>query len=152
MAKLKNGGWVLVADGEKALFLVNDGDDAHLDLRVIRKDEQDNPPTREQAANRPGRVYGSASPNVSALDDTDWHQLAKERFAGDLADLLYSRAHAGRFDQLVIVAAPQILGVLRASLHSVVTDKILAEVPKHLTNQPLDNIEKQVAAAVADAA
>jgi protein required for attachment to host cells len=150
MTKLKHGGWVLVADGEKALFLVNDGDETDLNLRVIRKDEQDNPPTREQGANRPGRVHGSASPNVSAFDDTDWHDLAKERFAADLADLLYSRAHAGRFDQLVILAAPQVLGVLRSELHSVVTDKILAEVPKHLTNQPLNQIEQQVAAALDD--
>lgn len=152
MAKLKNGAWVLVADGEKALFLVNDGDESHLDLRVMRKDEQENPPTREQAANRPGRVQGSASHDNSAMDDTDWHELAKERFAIDLTDMLYARAHAGRFDQLVIVAAPQILGVLRASVHSVVADKIVAEISKHLTNQPIDNIEKQVAAAVSEAA
>lgn len=152
MTKLKNGAWVLVADGEKALFLVNDGDEFNLDLRVIRKDEQDNPPTREQGASRPGRVHGSASPNVSSTDDTDWHQLAKERFAVDLADMLYSRAHSGRFDQLVIVAAPQVLGVLRAALHSAVTDRLVLEVPKHLTNQPLDKVEKQIAEAVAAAA
>ncbi|QCO57762.1 host attachment protein (plasmid) [Pseudorhodobacter turbinis] len=152
MAKLKNGGWVLVADGEKALFLINDGDENNLDLRVIRKDEQENPSTREQGANRPGSVQSSAGHDVSAMDDTDWHELAKERFAVDLADLLYSRAHAGRFDQLVIVAAPQILGVLRASMHSTVSGKVLTEIPKHLTNQPLDKIEKQVAAAVAEAA
>ena len=152
MAKLKNGAWILVADGEKALFLVNDGDETNLDLRVIRKDEQENPSTREQGASRPGRVQASTGPNVSAMDDSDWHDLAKERFAVDLAELLYSRAHAGRFDQLVIVAAPQILGVLRASIHSTVADKLLIEIPKHLTNQPLDKIEKQVASAVAEAA
>lgn len=152
MAKLKNGGWVLVADGEKALFLINDGDETNLDLRVIRKDEQENLSTREQGADRPGSVRFSAGHDVSAMNDTDWHDLAKERFAVDLADLLYSRAHAGRFDQLVIVAAPQILGVLRASMHSTVVDKVLIEIPKHLTNQPLDKIEKQVVAAVAEAA
>ena len=152
MAKLKNGAWVLVADSEKALFMVNDGDEVTLDLRVIRKDEQDNPPNREQAANRPGRVHGSASPNVSAFGDTDWHELAKERFAVDLSDLLYRRAHAGRFDQLVIIAAPQSLGVLRAAMHSVVSDKIIAEIPKHITDQPMHLIEKQVADAVAAAA
>ncbi|WP_022704983.1 host attachment protein [Pseudorhodobacter ferrugineus] len=151
MAKLKNGAWVLVADGEKALFLVNDGDETNLDLRVIRKDEQDNPPTREQAANRPGRVQESVGHGVSAMADTDWHELAKERFAIDLADLLYHRAHAGRFEQLVIVAAPQILGVLRASIHSTVADKLVIEIPKHLTNQPIDKIEHQVAAAVSQA-
>ncbi|OSP53419.1 host attachment family protein [Pseudoruegeria sp. SK021] len=152
MAKLKNGAWVLVADGEKALFLVNDGDERNLDLRVIRKDEQDNPPTRDQGTHRPGSVQAIGGPGVSAMDDTDWHELAKERFAIELADLLYKRAHAGRFNQLVIVAAPQILGVLRASTHATVAEKLVIEIPKHLTNQPLDEIEKLVASAVAEAA
>ncbi len=151
MAKLKTGGWVLVADSEKALFLVNDGDETDLNLRIIRKEEQENPPTREQGTNRPGRVHESAGHGVSAMGDTDWHELAKERFADDLAELLYSRAHAGRFDQLVIVAAPQVLGMLRASLHSTVAEKLLLEIPKHLTNQPLDKIENQLAAAIAEA-
>lgn len=150
MAKLKNGAWVLVADGEKALFLVNDGDESNLNLRVIRKDEQDNPPTREQAANRPGRTQDSSGTNQSSMDDTDWHALAKDRFAVDLADMLYNRAHAGRFEQLVIVAAPNVLGVLRSAFHSVVSDKIVAEIPKLLTNQPLDEIEKQVSAALSE--
>ncbi|WP_338053330.1 host attachment protein [Pseudorhodobacter turbinis] len=76
---------------------------------------------------------------------------AKERFAVDLAELLYSRTHAERFEQLAIVAAPQILGVLRASIHSTVAEKVLIEIPKHLANQPVDKIEKQVAVAVSEA-
>ncbi|WP_338053329.1 host attachment protein [Pseudorhodobacter turbinis] len=80
MAKLKNGGWVLVADGEKALFLVNDLDETNIDLRVIRTDEQENPPTREQGVSRPGRVQESAGHGVSAMDDTDWHELGQRTF------------------------------------------------------------------------
>lgn len=75
--------------------------------------------------------------------------MAKERFAVDLADLLFRRAHAGRFDYLVIVARPQVPGILRGALHQAVSNKILTEVPKHLINQPLDAIEKHVTAAVA---
>ena len=80
----------------------------------------------------------------SAMDDTDWHELAKERFAKDLSDLLYKEAHKGHFDKLIIVASPQVLGVLRDEMHSEVTSKIIAEIPKTLTNHPVNEIEKIV--------
>ena len=148
MTKLRQGTWVLIADGEKALFLENrtDGEDPHLE--VFREEDQDNPPTREQAANRPGRQSDGPSGHRSALDDTDWHQLAKERFAGELADILYKKAHAGVFDSIVLVADPGTLGELRAELHQAVTDKVIGEVDKTLTNHPIEEIEKLVIASL----
>lgn len=151
MTQLAEGTWVLVADSEKALFLENIGDEKFPNLQVRRKETQENPPTREQGANRPGRYNDGPSAHRSAVDDTDWHELAKERFADDLADMLYERAHKGLFERLVIVAPPQVLGDLRAAWHKEVTDKIIAEVPKNLTSHPLDEIEKQVAEAMAGA-
>ncbi|MEO0362054.1 MAG: host attachment family protein, partial [Pseudomonadota bacterium] len=113
MTGLKSGDWVLVADSEKALFLVNEGDAEHPILSVFRKKTQDNPPTREQAANRRGRFNDGPSVHRSAVDDTDWHELAKERFAKELAEILYKRAHDGEFDRIVLVADPSVLGDLR---------------------------------------
>jgi protein required for attachment to host cells len=151
MSKLDNGTWVLIADGEKALFLENrtDGEDPFFE--VIREEEQDNPPTREQAANRPGRNNDGPGDHRSALDDTDWHQLAKDRFAHELADILYRQAHKGRFDKIVLVAPAKTLGELRQQLHKEVADKVVGEVPKTLTNHPLDEIEKIVAGDLAAA-
>ncbi|WP_370402116.1 host attachment family protein [Sulfitobacter sp. JB4-11] len=144
MTKLTQGTWVLIADGEKALFLENrtDGEDPFLE--VIREEAQENPPNREQAANRRGRFNDGPSVHRSAVDDTDWHQLSKDRFAGDLSDILYRRAHAGDFDRLVVVAPPGTLGQMRDDLHKEVRDKIIGEVPKTLTNHPIDEIEKIV--------
>ena len=142
---------MLVADGEKALILENHGDAEFPNLQVRRKEEHDNPKTIDQAANRPGRMADSQG-NKSAFQDTDWHELEKDRFARDLADLLYERAHKKLFERLVIVAAPSVLGELRKTMHKEVADRVVAEVPKTLTGQPLDAIEKNVAEAVRDAA
>ncbi|MBS8227874.1 host attachment family protein [Vannielia litorea] len=144
MSGLTQGTWVLVADSEKALFLENitDGEDPY--LVVSGKEEQENPSDREQSANRPGRMQDTGVQQRSALDDTDWHELAKERFAHDLADLLYQKAHRGAFDRIVLACAPQVLGELRQTLHKEVADKVVFEVPKTLTNHPLDEIEKIV--------
>lgn len=151
MTRLDTGTWVLVADAEKALFLENIGDADFPNFEVRRKEEQDNPPDREQGANRPGRFNDGPSVQRSAVDDTDWHELAKERFAHDLADTLYGMAHKGRFDRLVIVAGPPVLGELRPALHKEVADRVVAEVPKNIGGQPLDKIEEQVKRALAGA-
>lgn len=144
MSKLDQGTWVVVADSEKALFLRNltDQQDPNFEVRDI--EEQDNPSDIEQSANRPGRMHDGGPGHKSAMDDTDWHELAKERFAKDLSDILYEEAHKGAFDKLVLVASPQVLGVLRQDMHQEVTDKIVADIPKTLTNHPVDEIEKIV--------
>ncbi|MCI5038284.1 MAG: host attachment family protein [Donghicola eburneus] len=144
MTKLKNGAWVLIADGEKALFLRNDLDAQDLDLNVVRIEEQENPSDREQSANRPGRMHDGGPGQKSAVDDTDWHELAKERFASDMADILYKQAHKGKFDEIVVVAPPQTLGELRKEMHQEVSDKVIAEIPKTLTNHPIDKIEELI--------
>ena len=64
------------------------------------------------------------------------------RFADDLADLLYVHAHRGHFEQLVIVAPPQVLGELRTKLKPEVSQRVVAEIAKTLTNHPLTKIEK----------
>lgn len=150
MVMLKKGTWVLVADSEKALFLENVTDTQDPHLKVRRKDEQDNPSDREQSANRPGRFNDGPSVHRSAVDDTDWHELAKERFASDLADRLYKLAHKGEFEQLVLVAAPEVLGELRKNLHQEVSDKVIGEVAKNLTNHETSKIEHMVKEAISD--
>ena len=133
MARIRNGTWIVVTDSEKALFLRNltDHEDPHLE--VTGKDEQENPSDIEQSANRPGR-----------MQDTGWHELAKERFAADLAEKLYHEAHEGNFERLILVASPQVLGDLRAELHQEVSDRVVAEIPKTLTNHPVGKIEDLV--------
>jgi protein required for attachment to host cells len=144
---LKHGLWVVVADGEKALFLKNEGDTKFPDFQVMQEMEQANPATREQGAERPGRHSDGPSPHNSAYAETDWHRLGKERFADEIAEWLYRLAHGGSFKELVLIAPPQVLGELRKKLHKEVTDTIRAELPKTLTNQPVWDIEKLLRAA-----
>lgn len=137
--------WILVADGQKALFLCNEGDDELRNFAVRHVEEQDNPPDREQGTDRPGRMGDQGSAHRSSVAETDWHQLAEDRFAKDLSDILYRMAHKNRFEKLVLVAPPRVLGELRQELHKEVQDRIVGEVPKTLTNHPIDRIETLLA-------
>jgi protein required for attachment to host cells len=133
---------VLVGDGSKALFLRNKGTPRNVELIVERELQQDNPATREQGTDRPGRKPGADGVSQSAVGETDWHGQAEERFAAEVAETLYQMEHAQEFDQLVVVAPPKMLGDLRAAFHPEVTRCIVAEVPKDLTSHPVPELVK----------
>lgn len=145
--KLEHGMWVVVADGEKGLFLRNEGDRQYPNLEVVRELENENPPTREQGTDQPGRFNDGPNVHRSAVEETDWHRIAKERFASEIAERLYKLAHRGKFEKIVLVAPPLVLGELRRQLHKEISDKVVAEVAKTLTNHPIDQIEKNLMAA-----
>ena len=110
--KLAKNTLVLVADGQKLLFLRNHGDEAKMDLHMEAHQEQQNPPTHEQGTDAPGRSFASGG-RRSAIEQTDFHQIAEDRFAAEAAELLRDRALNGDFKILVVVAPPRTLGELR---------------------------------------
>jgi protein required for attachment to host cells len=144
MIKLETHTWVLVADGEKALFLRNDGGAMSPDLSVQRVEQQDNPRQADQVSDRPGRRADPGIGQRSAMEEADWHQLAKDRFAAELSDILARMVQKGRITRLVLVAPPKTLGELRQQLHDTVLKTVIAELPKTLTGHSLPDIRRIV--------
>jgi protein required for attachment to host cells len=139
---IEHNAWVMVGDGEKALFFRNEGDATSPKLEVVNVLEHDNPSTREQGTDRPGRTFSSMGTRRSALQETNWHKLEKHRFAKEIADVLYSAAHGGRYSKLILVAPPMTMGDLRKAMHKEVSDKVVGEVAKDLTHMPAHEIER----------
>jgi protein required for attachment to host cells len=104
--------------------------------------EQENPATRDQGTDQPGRAFAAGSSRRSSVEQTDWHRIAEENFADEVAERLYKLAHAGAFEKLVVIAPPRVLGNLRKSFHKEVADKVVGEIPKELTARPVYEIEK----------
>jgi protein required for attachment to host cells len=144
--KLPHGAWVFVGDGQKALFLINEGDGKFPNLRRLAVEEHEDPPSREQGSDAPGRAYSSVGRIRSAVEETDWHELEKERFAASIADRINKAAQLGAFSQIVIVAPPKILGELRREFTKETEAKIIAEVPKDLTHHTIAEIERLLTA------
>jgi protein required for attachment to host cells len=135
--------WVLVGDGRKALFLRQDGDTDLPNLTVQRVlSAEDNPPTREQGSDRPGRSHSSTGEQRSAVGQTDWHDLGEERFAKDIVALLEGLVRERKLKHLVLAAPPKTLADLRAGMSDQVKATITAEVHKDYTKHPLDEIER----------
>ena len=108
-ASIPHDALVFVGDGTRAVFLRNRGSIQKPDLAVEAVLRQADPPTREQGSDRPGRVHQRLGAARSALESTDWHRLAEERFAVVIADALYRLAHANRFDRLIVIAPAKVL-------------------------------------------
>lgn len=142
--------WAVVADGAKALILVNDGTDREPLLRVVAKSELENPPTRQQGTDQPGRRAGPGSGQTSAMEATDWHTFEELRFIEEIAGRLSRAVGRGQFERLVLAAPPKVLGLLRPALSAQATACVVAEIGKDLTGHPIDAIEKHVAKALAE--
>ena len=139
--RLAHNSFVIVADGEKMLFFRNEGDGEFPQLIVERDREQKAPANIEQKTDEAGRRHG-VGPGRSAYEETDFHQLEKDRFAHEAAEMLKRLALRNGFDELVVVAPPKTLGELRKHYPKEVEKRLLAEVPKDLTNLPVQEIEK----------
>ncbi len=140
--------WVVVADGAKALILVNEGTDRMPSLRVDWKSEIDAPPSREINADRPGRRSDGGPGQRSAMEPADAHRIESERFVDSLADRIDRAVQSGRSERLVLVAPPRVLGRLRKSLTKATADAVAAELRHDLTGQTVPDIEMHVAKAL----
>ena len=140
--------WILVGDGRKALVLRNAGTPQKPSLEVLDVlRESANHPTREQGSDRPGRVMQSVTGKRSAVEQTDWHEIAEDRFAATVASRLSAAAAGNRFEQIILVAPPATLAALRKQFDGKMQDRIVAEVGKDLTNHPLPKIARLLAGA-----
>lgn len=156
---IPNGALVVVADGRRMLLLRNDGDPEFPNLQLEDKEEKANPATRDQATDKPGRAFAAGgnprggqgqltgSQNRSGYEETDFHQLEEDRFAGEVAELLKKRALEHQMSALVVVAPPRTLGELRKHYHKEVEKALLGEVAKDLTGHPVAEIERLLKAA-----
>ena len=124
--------WVVVADQSKArIFTVEDPRGP-----LIQMDELEHPEARkreqELISDRPGRSFDSSGQGRHAMG-TSVEPKKEEaiRFAKQVADYLQAAHHEGRFNRLVLVAGPPLLGLLRDKLKSL-SGANISEIDKNL--------------------
>ena len=135
---------VFVCDRPKALFFENAGNKEYPDLRMREVLEQKNPSTSEQGTDRPGRSHSSVGPGHSAVGQTDWHDQAVAQFLKGIAEKLHLAVHKGTTKQLVIVAPPRALGMIRPHYTPAIKQALQKEIDKDLVKMPADEIEKHL--------
>jgi len=147
MAKhgLDHSTWVLICDGGKAILAENAGDAEAPNLRVHETFEQRDPPTRDQGTDKPGRKYAGVGEARSATEPTDFHQQAEEDFLKRIATMLDRNIGEKHIGNLVVVAPPRAIGVLRRSFSPAVKSVLHREVEKDYVHMPMPQIERRLA-------
>lgn len=129
--------WVVIADGGEAKVFESQG----LNSDLVPVDDMtmaiELPASRDILADRPGRSYESQGRARHAIENaTDPHRELKREFAKTVANALAACLTKKRFDRLVIVAPPSVLGDLRDELPKRVRAKVAAELGKDLVKTP----------------
>jgi protein required for attachment to host cells len=143
---IRNGEWVVVCDGAKALVLENTGDATMPNFKTREVYEQKDPPTHELGTDAPGRAAGVDGKMRSAVGQTDWHRRSEQAFLESLAERLDARVSAGEVKSIVLVAPPRALGVLRAACSPALKGAVRLELDKDLVRVPVHEIEKRLTA------
>ena len=138
---VRNGSWVVIGDGKKALVLQNAGDAELLNLRRVSVREQDNPATRDQGTDAAGRASNTVNGRGGSMAETDWHEIEEARFAAALAADINTASRAHLFKELVVIAPPRTLAELRREWSKDTEKTIVAEIPKDYTHHPIPEIE-----------
>ena len=144
--RVPHNSFVMVADGRKSLFFRNEGDAQALNLQVVNVRAQENPADHEHKTDTAGQAPSDVGGHGATMGETDYHQQAEDRFAADTANLLRTRALAGDYEQLIVVAPPKTLGELRKHYHKAVEQRLCGEIAKDLTGHPVPEIERILAA------
>jgi len=144
---IREGEWVVVCDGAKALVLQNAGDAKFPNLKTIEVFEQKDPPTREQGTDKPGRMNASTGTIRSSVGQTDWHDQTEHQFLSKLAHHLDAAVSAGKVKSVIMIAPPRALGMLRPAYSHALKGAVRAELDKDFVKMPVHEIEKHLAAA-----
>lgn len=123
---LPSGTMVAVVDGEKLVLFKNTG---HATVELTPEPV---PSIETRASGSTGHRSSEANPD----NDTQ----AEDGFATGVADVLNKWALAGKFDDLLVIAAPRTLGELRRHWHRTLLAKLVGEIAKDLTGHSPDQI------------
>lgn len=145
--RVPHGSTIVVSDGRKRLIARNEGTADAPALKVVGAAEAAAPRTHDIATDAAGRSPGGPGGHGGApVESADPHDHAEEQFAVETAALLRKGVEDGSFEQLIIVAAPRTLGILRKHYHDAVSERIIGEVGKDFTGQPIDAVGKMLIA------
>ena len=142
--KYKNT-WIIVADGTQAQIYSNKGPGTGLETVLPQPLVAGTPPGGEIASDRPGRVFDIAGEGRHAVQPaSDPHRHLQKIFAGEVAKVLNRRLKDDTFQQLVVIAAPKMLGDLRAAFGENIRKLVIAELDKDLSKLTIHQLAGRV--------
>ncbi|MEZ5558173.1 MAG: host attachment protein [Pseudomonadales bacterium] len=132
--------WVVAADSVRArLFKVAKG--RRLEEVADLVAPEDRLKNQDINSDRGGRAFDSMGRGRHAMEKSESpHEHAVRTFAARVVERLEHGRTAGEFDKLVVVAAPRMLGYLRACFDDPLHDLVVCSIHKELTQETPERI------------
>ena len=145
-SELKRGvTWVVVADSTQADIYSRAKRFSQLEAVQSLSEPSARSKEKDLITDAPGRSFDSGGKGRHAMEtDHTEKQNLRIKFADRIADLLKSARQEGRFKHLVLVAAPALLGELRAQLDDATAKLVRDEIDKDMTAATPDDIVKLI--------
>jgi protein required for attachment to host cells len=106
---------------------------------------------RELASDRPGRSYesvGGARHAIERENDPRWQEAV--RFARRISCRLDDALRKGEFDELIVVAGPPFLGLIRSELSRPARERVVHEIRKDLVHGPVEALRTHLPSSAAE--
>ncbi|MBY6204065.1 host attachment protein [Halomonas denitrificans] len=137
--------WILVAESARARLFVRAAPRGA--LREI--EDFDHPDSRKKGheleTDRSGAVDQSHGHALSDSREKGAAQrIEAETFARQLADHLRTARGRNEFEQLVLIADPRFLGMLRDHLDDATRDCVVASIDKNLVGESVERIKDEI--------
>ncbi len=138
--------WIVLANAGEARVLVNRGVGQGLDTL---EDPVWTAAPASEFADRAGRLSGRGPEGITVADQSDTRSQADAAFAQRVAGDLDRARAGGKFDRLIVVAAPHFLGHLRHAYSVPLTKALHGEIDKDFTSAPRKDLERRLADLIA---
>ncbi len=125
--------WILVADSARARIFTADTPSSPLEEIEDFSHAEGRLHDRDMTSDLPGRIKSTGGGGHAFEQATDPKQHEADSFAHRIAEYLEAAHNANRFEQLLIVAAPTFLGLLRNQLSEPVKKRVAFELNKELS-------------------
>ncbi|MFB0612862.1 baeRF12 domain-containing protein [Aurantiacibacter poecillastricola] len=134
--KVPHKAHVALVDGTRFVLLRNEGQIFEPKLVMVEE------PDLEETNFSAGVKHQDRGSQITG--NTDLNELAHGAAA---AEWLNAKALANDIEELVVVADPKTLGEMRRHYHSELEKRLVGEVDKALTHEPLEKVGKVLAGA-----
>jgi protein required for attachment to host cells len=138
--------WVVLANARVANVYAHMGPGNGL---TAVGDQSRHAPEIPMPRDKAGVGHSIGGPGVSAVAQKSPKEMAENRFAKEVIDGLSEARRRKRFDRLVLIAGPHMMGLLRANLNGPLSAVLIGEIPKDLSAQPLGDIETHLGELIA---
>jgi protein required for attachment to host cells len=136
--------WILVADSTRARIFTADTPSSPLEEIEDFSHSEGRLHDREITSDLPGKIKSVGGGGHAFEQPTDPKKHEADMFAHRVAQYLEDAHNTNRFEQLLIVAPPTFLGLLRNQLPEPIKKLVCFELDKEITRQSAADIRQHL--------